>query len=67
MEEGEWKKENGGREVREGEEEEIGGTHYFPSAMMPLTVPWAVTMGARRPRPRRVKETILSRSSDMLI
>lgn len=50
-----------------GEREEIGGTHYFPSAMMPLTVPWAVTMGARRLRLRRVKKTILSRSFDMLI
>lgn len=41
-------------------------THYTPSAMMPLTVPWAATMGARRPR-LRMKETILSRSFDMLI
>lgn len=47
--------------------EELAETNYTPSAMMPLTVPWAATMGARRPRPRRVMETILCRSIDMLI
>lgn len=38
----------------------------MPSAMMSLTVPWAATKEARRPRLRRM-ETILSRYLDMLI